>query len=90
MINLADPSSAFTHWRLPTDGVGLARIEFIITDDVQVHPMALVHFDRVTDPAARARIEFLTRGFADKRDFFVQQLARGIAMIAASQPTRDR
>ena len=88
MINLADPSSAFTHWRLPTDGVGLARIEFIITDDVQVHPMALVHFDRVTDPEVRARIEALTRGFADKRDFFVQQLARGIAMIAASQHPR--
>ncbi len=88
LINLADPASAFTHWRLPTDGVGLARIEFIITDDVQVHPMALVHFDRVTDAVQRARIETLTRDFADKTEFFVQRLARGIATIAASQYPR--
>lgn len=88
LINLADPASAFTHWQLPTDGVGLARIEFIITDDVQVHPMALVHFDRVTDPVQRARIEALSRDFPDRRDYFVQRLARGIATIAASQYPR--
>jgi pyruvate, water dikinase len=88
LINLADPASAFTHWQLPTDGVGLARIEFIITDDVQVHPMALVHFDRVTEPEQRARIEALTCDFPDRRDYFVQRLARGIATIAASQYPR--
>ncbi|MBL0171709.1 MAG: phosphoenolpyruvate synthase [Gemmatimonadaceae bacterium] len=88
MINLADPASALSHWRLPTDGVGLARIEFIITDEVQVHPMALAHFDPVTDAGERARIEQLTRGYADKGDFFVDRLARGIAMIAASQHPR--
>lgn len=88
MINLADPASAFSHWRLPTDGVGLARIEFIITDDVQVHPMALVHYDQVKDPAARARIDELTRGYATRTDFFVDKLARGIAMIAAAQHPR--
>jgi len=88
LINLADPASAFTHWRLPTDGVGLARIEFIITDDVQVHPMALAHFDRVTDGEQRRRIEQLTRGYPDKRDYFVHRLARGIATIAAAQHPR--
>lgn len=88
LINLADPASAFTHWRLPTDGVGLARIEFIITDDVQVHPMALAHFDRVTDADQRQRIEHLTRDYADKREYFVHRLARGIATIAAAQYPR--
>ena len=88
MINLADPSSAFSHWRLPTDGVGLARIEFIITDDVQVHPMALVHFDQVRDPVTRAKIDELTRGYDKRTDFFVDKLARGVAMIAAAQYPR--
>ena len=88
MINLADPASAFSHWRLPTDGVGLARIEFIITDDVQVHPMALVNYDQVKDPAVRARIDELTRGYVKRTDFFVDRLARGIAMIAAAQHPR--
>jgi pyruvate, water dikinase len=85
MINLADPASALKWWKLPADGVGLARMEFIIADDVRVHPMALAHFERVTDPKDRADIEALTRGYADKSSFFVDKLARGIAMLAAAQ-----
>lgn len=88
MINLADPASALSHWRLPTDGVGLARIEFIITDDIGVHPMALIHPERVTDEAARAAIAKRTQGHDNGSDFFVEHLARGVSMIAAAQYPR--
>ena len=84
MVNLANPSSAYRWWRLPTDGVGLARMEFIIGSMIKVHPMALVHFDRLEDKEARGRIEELTRGYGDKAEYFVETLARGIARIAAA------
>jgi pyruvate,water dikinase len=88
MINLADPASALSHWRLPTDGVGLARIEFIITDDIGVHPMALIHPERVTDDKARAEIARRTQGYKNGSDFFVERLARGVSVIAAAQYPR--
>lgn len=84
MINLANPASAFRWWRLPSDGVGLARMEFIIGNLIKIHPMALVRFDEVQDKEARASIEELTRGFEDKTEFFVDTLARGIGRIAAA------
>jgi pyruvate,water dikinase len=84
MINLANPAAAFRWWRLPSDGVGLARMEFIIGNLIKVHPMALVDFERVEDADARSEIETLTAGFADKTEFFVETLARGIARIAAA------
>ncbi|MEE9588861.1 MAG: phosphoenolpyruvate synthase [Hyphomicrobiaceae bacterium] len=85
MLNLANPAAAFRWWRLPSDGVGLARMEFIISHHIKVHPMALVHFDRVEDEAVRAAIETLTQTYPSKEDFFVETLARGIARIAAAQ-----
>ncbi len=85
MMNIASPAAAFRWWRLPCDGIGLARMEFIINNVIKVHPMALAHFDAVTDAAARERIQDLTRGYDDKREYFVDHLARGIAKIAASQ-----
>lgn len=88
MINLADPSSALSHWRLPTDGVGLARIEFIITDDIGVHPMALIHPERVKDDKVRAQIAQRIAGHGSGGDFFVERLARGVSMIAAAQYPR--
>ncbi len=83
MLNIASPSAAFHWWRLPTDGVGLARMEFIINNSVRVHPMALVRFDEVPDPAARAEIERLTAGYTRRGDYFVERLAAGIGRIAA-------
>lgn len=83
MLNLANPAAAFRWWRLPADGVGLARMEFVINNAVQVHPMALLQFDRVRDPATRETIEEVTRGYDDKPDFFVHTLARGLSRIAA-------
>jgi len=84
MINLANPAAAFRWWRLPSDGVGLARMEFIIGNLIKIHPMALVRFDEVRDRKTRATIEELTRAFEDKAEFFVDTLARGIARIAAA------
>ncbi|GGK45659.1 phosphoenolpyruvate synthase [Salinarimonas ramus] len=84
MLNLANPSAAFRWWRLPADGVGLARMEFIVSNHIKVHPMALVRFDQVEDKQARKEIEALTRGYASREEFFVDTLARGVARIAAA------
>ena len=84
MLNLANPSAAFRWWRLPTDGVGLARMEFVISNHIKAHPMALVEFDRLQDPVAQAEIAALTAGYADKTEYFVDRLARGLSRIAAS------
>lgn len=84
MINLANPSAAFRWWRLPTDGVGLARMEFIVSNHIKVHPMALVRYDRVEDKAVRKEIDDLTRGYSSREEFFVDVLARGVARIAAA------
>jgi len=88
MLNIASPGGAFRWWKLPCDGIGLARIEFIIANRIQVHPMALAHFDELEDRDARQRIDKLIRGYKDKRDYFIDKLAQGIAPIAASQHPR--
>jgi len=84
MINQAEPSAAFQWWRLPSDGVGLARMEFIVGNLIRIHPMALAHFEALQDRKARRQIERLTRGYADKTEYFVDTLARGLARIAAA------
>ncbi|TXN28816.1 phosphoenolpyruvate synthase [Lacisediminihabitans profunda] len=83
MVNIASPAAAFQWWRLPADGVGLARMEFIINNLIAVHPMALVHPERVTDENDRRRIAELTRGYRDPKEYFVQSLALGIAKLTA-------
>lgn len=83
MLNLANPATAFRWWRLPSDGVGLARMEFVISNAIRIHPMALVHFDSLKDEAARNEIAALTQGYDDKSEYFVDNLARGLARIAA-------
>jgi len=85
MMNIASPTGAFRWWRLPCEGIGLARMEFIINNIIKIHPMALVAFDQVKDKQVRQEIEHLTRGYADKTVYFVEHLARGIAKIAAAQ-----
>lgn len=84
MINIASPAAAFRWWRLPCEGVGLARMEFIINNIVKIHPMALVRFEELEDKAARTQIQELTRGYKDKTEYFVDHLAQGIAKIAAA------
>jgi pyruvate,water dikinase len=89
MMNVANPAEAFSLSFLPNDGVGLARLEFIISTHVRTHPMALVYPDRVTDRQQRREIERLTRGYADKGQYFVDRLAEGVAMIAAAFWPKD-
>ncbi|PWU48535.1 phosphoenolpyruvate synthase [Micromonospora globispora] len=84
MLNLAEPAAAFRWWRLPADGVGLARMEFIVNNHIKIHPMALVRFAELDDDKARRQITELTRGHEDKTEFFVEHLAYGIARIAAA------
>jgi pyruvate, water dikinase len=82
MLNLAQPESALRWWRLPADGVGLARMEFVIASHVKVHPMALLHYEQL-DAATKVRMDELTRGYADRSEYFIETLARGLARIAA-------
>jgi pyruvate,water dikinase len=89
MLNVANPDEALRLSQLPNDGVGLARLEFIITSSVKVHPLGLLEFDRLTDQAAKSEIDRLTSGYANKADFFVDRLAQGVAMIAAAFHPRD-
>ncbi len=84
MINLGNPELAFKTSFLPNDGVGLARMEFIIGEYIKAHPLALLQPDKVGDARARAAIARLTRGYADGETFFVQRLAEGIGTIAAA------
>jgi pyruvate,water dikinase len=83
MVNLGDPDNAFRMALLPAKGVGLARMEFIISRNVRAHPMALAHPERVA-PTIRARIARLARGHASPADYFVERVAEGVGVIAAA------
>jgi pyruvate,water dikinase len=89
MMNVANPAEAFSLSLLPNDGVGLARLEFIIGTHVRTHPMALLRPEEIADPKERLEIERLTRGYADKGQYFVDRLAEGVAMIAAAFWPKD-
>ena len=84
MLNLGNPDLAFKTSFLPNDGVGLARMEFIISEYIRVHPLALLHPDKVDDPEARRTIDRLTQGYPDGSAFFVERLSEGIGTIAAA------
>lgn len=85
MMNLASPEAAFRWSSLPTRGVGLARIEFIINNTIRAHPLALLDPSKVEDKDARAEIRELLEGWEDGSEFFIRNLSEGIATIAASQ-----
>ena len=84
MLIAGNPELAFHQSSLPNDGVGLARMEFIITDHIKAHPMALLHPERVEDEAERRMLEALTHGYERPADFFVERLAEGVGTIAAA------
>ncbi len=84
MINLGNPEVAFQTAFLPVDGVGLARMEFIINQYIKVHPMALVYLDKVEDSAERRAIDKLIRGYDDPKEYFIRTLAEGVGTIAAA------
>jgi pyruvate,water dikinase len=83
MVNIADPGAAFRVAALPVAGVGLARTEFIIANEIKAHPMALLRPELIVRPGIRKRVEALTSGHASGAEYFVSQLAEGIATIAA-------
>lgn len=89
MLNVGNPEEAFKLSQLPSDGVGLAREEFIISTYIKVHPLALLQYDTLDDPALRSEIDRLTAGYADKPQFFVEKLAQGVGTIAAAFFPRD-
>jgi pyruvate,water dikinase len=84
MMNLGNPEEAFALSRVPNDGIGLARLEFIINSYIGIHPMALVHTDKVKYMDVVDQIEKLTQGYSDKGEYFVERLAEGVATITAA------
>ena len=84
MLNLAVPEQAFEYSFLPQSGVGLARTEFIFTNYIKVHPLALLNFKKLKAEELKTKIEELTVGYRDKRRYFVDRLAEGIGMLAAA------
>lgn len=89
MLILAHPDEAFRFSQLPNDGVGLMRMEFIISNTIGIHPMALKHFDKIKDKAVKKEIEASTRLYKSKEDFFVQKLAEATAKMAAAFYPKD-
>jgi len=84
MLNLGNPELAFKTSFLPNDGVGLARMEFIITEYIKAHPMALIHPERVQDTSEREQLNELTRNYPKPEDFFIERLSEGVGTIAAA------
>ncbi|QDT91555.1 phosphoenolpyruvate synthase [Gimesia algae] len=89
MMIVGNPNEAFRLSMLPSDGVGLARMEFIINSFIRIHPMALLEYDNLNDWALKAKIDHLTPAYDDKPSFFVDTLAQGVAMIAAAFYPRE-
>jgi len=83
MLNIANPSAAVRWWRLPVDGVGLARMEFLISNEIKVHPLALLNPGQVTDTTEHRAIADLIKGYPDGPAYFTQRLAMGLARIAS-------
>ncbi len=89
MLILANPGMAYRYSQFPTDGVGLMRLEFVINNTIQIHPLALIHFDELKDKDAKEKIKELTHGYDDKEKYFTEKLAEGVGTIAAAFEGRD-
>ena len=92
MMNIASPAAAFNWWQLPAEGIGLARMEFIINNLIKIHPMALVNYDQLKDRDAWKVIRDMTHSYSDKREYFVDNLSRGIGKNCgvSVSPSRHR
>ncbi|MBT3817319.1 MAG: phosphoenolpyruvate synthase, partial [Candidatus Magasanikbacteria bacterium] len=84
MMNIGDPDNAFALSALPHDGIGLAREEFIFSNFIRIHPLALIHYHKLKDKKAKKKIADMTRGYKKKSDYCVDKLAEGIARIAVA------
>jgi pyruvate,water dikinase len=89
MLNLGNPSLAFSHSFLPNDGVGLARQEFIISNYIKIHPNALIYPKKVKDQEVKSQIEEITAGYEDRTEFYIDKLAQGIARLGAAFYPKD-
>ncbi len=89
MLNIGEPDKAFLNSLLPNDGVGLARLEFIINNYIKIHPLALLNYNRLADKEAKKEIDKLTYGYKDKKQYFIDRLAQGMGMIAAAFYPKD-
>ncbi|MFH1175730.1 MAG: putative PEP-binding protein, partial [bacterium] len=89
MMNIGSPEQAFNLSFIPNDGVGLAREEFIISEHIKAHPLALINFEKVKDSAARKKIEEITYGYKNKTEFYIDKLAEGIGRLAAAFYPKD-
>ncbi len=89
MMNIGEPEAAFTKSQIPNDGVGLARLEFIINNYIKIHPLALINFSKIKDKKLKKQINEITEGYKNKSQFFVDKLAEGVAMIAAAFYPKD-
>ena len=89
MMNVGNPEQAFEFSFIPNDGVGLAREEFIINEYIKIHPKALIHYSLIKDEKVKEKIEELTVGYKDKKQFFIDKLSYGVAMIAAAFYPKD-
>ncbi len=89
MMNVGEPELAFAQSFIPNDGVGLARLEFIINNYIKIHPLALINYPNLQDKEAKKQIEELTVGYENKAQYFVDRLAQGVAIIAAAFHPKD-
>ncbi len=89
MMNIGNPEMAMMQSFIPNEGVGLAREEFIISNYIRIHPLALIHFNKLKDKIAKKQILNLTSAYKDKKQFFIDKLAQGIARITASFYPKD-
>ncbi|MDD4271629.1 MAG: phosphoenolpyruvate synthase [Patescibacteria group bacterium] len=89
MMNIGSPDIAFLSSFIPNDGVGLAREEFIINDHIKIHPLALINYPKLKDKKAKKKIDELTAGYKDKKQYYIDKLAEGIAIIAAAFYPKD-
>jgi pyruvate,water dikinase len=89
MMNIAEPDLAFTDSFITNDGVGLARLEFIINNYIKIHPLALINYNKLKDQAVKNKIAALTVGYSNKEQYFVNRLAQGVAMITAAFYPKD-
>lgn len=89
MMNVGEPEAAFADSFIPNDGVGLARLEFIINNFIKVHPLALLNYSKIKDKELKAKIDTITVGYKDKKQFFIDKLAEGVGMIGAAFYPKD-
>lgn len=89
MMNIGTPEKAFEQSFIPNEGVGLAREEFIINSHIKIHPNALINYDKIKDRELKKKIDSLTHGYKNKKQFFIDKLAEGIAMIGAAFYPKD-